>query len=96
MESFDELIKESEPEVESFDETINKPSVDEEVIDLQCGACGKDIDGDLNDEIEEVIKYAMKDKANEGKTADIVMFAKSNDADDKLRELKTLVKLQEL
>ena len=60
--------------------------------DIQCGECGKDMSKAFETILEELEEVDEVTAANKGST----LFADSRDEEDRLSELKSLVKLQEL
>ena len=57
-------------------------------LDIQCGSCGKDLEGKLDSRLSEEIESVMKDST--------ALFSDAMETEDKLRELKMFIKMQEL
>ena len=94
-ESFN-LSEEVQPATDALVATsVTDKAVEEETKapqDIQCGECGKDISEAFKTILEELEEVDEVTAANKGST----LFADSRDEEDKLSELKSLVKLQEL
>ena len=85
----------TEEVLEAFDDNF-KPNEVEEHIDanpaeIQCGSCGKSLEE--NDELVEEINEAISD-ADRSKAS--ALFSDALETDEKLKELKIFVKMQEL
>ena len=85
---------------ESFDENPTEVGVQDAVEakkSLQCMSCGLDVVEDWTEVIEEISESISNTPAEEAVFGDLAVVMNSSiDNDDKLRELKMIVKMQEL
>ena len=93
-------------EIEFFDDKLEKCSefskedckefFEDNYNDIQCGACGLDLeDSTINSDISRCLEE-MSDDVEDGGNLATALFSNTLDNDEKLRELKIYMKMQEL